>query len=192
MDLPDVAHDREALLAWSRAMRDRALAIDGLDGAGELAARRAVYAARELAIEVVLYSHAVGELLSEVAAPIGAPLVRLAAWIEGAGLGAIPHPWDLAATLAGLASHVAMLSFDDCAIEDVRRLDRVASEVHRAAGDLFAWLDERALTPKARALAELCVCGVDRGEHLVEPPHATEDGGCKGFVADRPLSESQP
>lgn len=33
------------------------------------------------------------------------------------------------------------------------------------------------------ALRAVCTCGRDRGEHLVEAPHASEDGTCLSFVA---------
>jgi hypothetical protein len=35
---------------------------------------------------------------------------------------------------------------------------------------------------RLRELAEVCMCGRDQGEHLVEFPHGTEDGSCHGFA----------
>lgn len=35
---------------------------------------------------------------------------------------------------------------------------------------------------RLREIAEMCTCGRDRGEHLVDAPHATEDGACAGFT----------
>jgi hypothetical protein len=37
------------------------------------------------------------------------------------------------------------------------------------------------VTDDVRALDALCVCGEDRGDHLVEPPHGSEDGCCPAF-----------
>lgn len=49
------------------------------------------------------------------------------------------------------------------------------------------------LAPEVVRLFDLCRCGVDRGEHLVNHPHATEDGACAGFVeAKRPDRDTLP
>lgn len=41
------------------------------------------------------------------------------------------------------------------------------------------------LAAEVAALAELCACGRDRGEHMTEAPHPSEDGACAGFARPR-------
>lgn len=53
--------------------------------------------------------------------------------------------------------------------------------------------DGAPLAPEVLRLFDLCRCGVDRGVHLVDHPHGTEDGACAGFVeAKRPDRDTVP
>lgn len=53
--------------------------------------------------------------------------------------------------------------------------------------------DGMPLAPEVLRLFDLCRCGADRGEHLVNHPHGTEDGACEGFVeAKRPDRDTLP
>jgi hypothetical protein len=64
--------------------------------------------------------------------------------------------------------------------------------VHEAA-ELARAHDAALLDPRVIALGEMCTCGHDWGDHLVDAPHACEhdgacDRGCAGFVALRGAS----
>jgi hypothetical protein len=41
--------------------------------------------------------------------------------------------------------------------------------------------DELELDPRALELEQLCACGHDRGDHLVDAPHACEPCSCACF-----------
>jgi hypothetical protein len=70
------------------------------------------------------------------------------------------------------------------AAADRRRVDVAAQHVIRAA-ELLLEVDAPPLAPEVEALSILCQCGLDLGDHLVELPHASEDGQCQGFAPAR-------
>jgi hypothetical protein len=70
------------------------------------------------------------------------------------------------------------------AIADRARVDAAAELAMRAA-ELLLELEGEPLAPEVEALEAICLCGLDRGEHLCDSPYPSEDGRCPGYVQAR-------
>ena len=88
--------------------------------------------------------------------------------------------YHLAALLASIVDELA----DDVRLTDpvealtVRRLEGAAGYIQRAAELVLECELSPELAAEVHALEALCVCGLERGEHMADPPFGTEDGLC--------------
>jgi hypothetical protein len=72
-----------------------------------------------------------------------------------------------------LAEELRCSAFDDTDAAECLALRDVAALLEYASGRLDKLLDAE-VHPDVAALAAMCVCGHDRGEHLVDAPHTCE------------------
>ena len=80
---------------------------------------------------------------------------------------------DLVDELSEIALELQEAAYDDTTAGEARVLHAAASQCEGAVEVLVA-LGEQMHARKVADLAVLCRCGHDRGEHLVDAPHACE------------------
>jgi hypothetical protein len=73
-----------------------------------------------------------------------------------------------------------------------RDVDAAAAYLMLAAEKLLELDPSPELAAEVLALQALCLCGRDRGDHLAEPPHASEDGTCEAFAPVRERLDTLP